>query len=116
MTLAERLSFIETMERFDRCARDPENPAEIARTIEGYLLEKGRRKGHEEGRREGLEEGRQEGYQEGRVATLRSQLLYKFGDLDAASETRLQVVTPEMLDLYIQRVLTAGSLATVFED
>jgi hypothetical protein len=47
---------------------------------------------------------------------LRSQLVYKLGPLDAASEARLEAATPEALDRYLRRVLTADSLAAVFAD
>jgi hypothetical protein len=75
---------------------------EVAVTIAEYLEEQGRKKGLEEGRREG------------QVATLRSQLLYKFQALDAAAEARLQAATPDALERYLRRVLTADSLAAVF--
>jgi hypothetical protein len=58
---------------------------------------------------------REEGRKEGRLATLRSLLLYKFQTLDADAEARLQAATPEALDRYLRRVLTADSLAAVFK-
>jgi len=58
----------------------------------------------------------EEGRQEGRIATLRSQLLFKFQTLDAAAEARLQAATPEAIDRYLQRVLFADSLAAVFAE
>jgi predicted transposase YdaD len=67
---------------------------------------------HEEGR----QEGRQEGRREARIATLRSQLLFKFQALDATYEARLHAAPAEALDRYLQRVLFANSLAAVFED
>jgi hypothetical protein len=58
--------------------------------------------------------------EEGRIttlrATLRSLLLFKFQALDAASEARVQAAAPEAIDRYLQRLLTADSLAAVFED
>ena len=54
--------------------------------------------------------------EQGRQAALRNQLVYKLGPLDAASEARLAAATSEELDRYIRRVLTADSLAAVFED
>ena len=49
---------------------------------------------------------------------LRNQLLFKFNvqSLDATYEARLLTATPEAIDRYVQRVLTADSLAAVFED
>ena len=71
---------------------------EIAVTIAEFLEERGRKKGLREGRR----------------AMLRSLLVYKFQSLDAAAEARLQAATPEALERYLQRALTADSLAAVF--
>jgi flagellar biosynthesis/type III secretory pathway protein FliH len=91
-------------------------PREIAMTIAEYLEEQGRQKGREEGLQKGLQQGLQQGLQAGRLATLRSQLVYKFQILDTESEARLQAATPEAIDRYLRRVLTADSLAAVFED
>jgi flagellar biosynthesis/type III secretory pathway protein FliH len=68
----------------------------------------------EEGRVQGLEKGRQEG----RIATLRSQLHFKFKvqTLDPVHEARLRTAAPAVLERYLERVLTADSLAAVFED
>lgn len=71
---------------------------------------------HKKGRKEGLKEGRKKGLEQGRVATLRSLLIVKFQTLGAAYEARLQAATPEAIDRYLQRLLTADSLAAVFED
>lgn len=57
-----------------------------------------------------------EGFAEGRIATLRDLLMYKFRALDAGAEARLQTASPEAIDRYLRRVLTADSLAAVFED
>lgn len=54
--------------------------------------------------------------EEGRVSTLRRLLVLKFKALDAASEARLQAATPKVLDRYLDRLLTADSLATVFQN
>ena len=94
-------------------------------TIAEQLIEEGR----QEGRKEGREEGRQiamtiaeqlieEGRQEGRIATLRRQLAFKFKlqTLDPAYEAQLQAATPEAVDRYLERVLTADSLAAVLAD
>ncbi|HEX3478361.1 MAG TPA: hypothetical protein VHT91_25245 [Kofleriaceae bacterium] len=67
---------------------------------------------------EGMQKGRQEGLAEGQIATLRRLLMFKFKlqTLDPASEACLQAATPEALDRYVERVLTADSLAEVFAD
>jgi len=56
-----------------------------------------------------------EGREEGRIATLRSLLILKFQTLDATYEARLNAAPPEAIDRYLQRLLTADSLAAVFE-
>jgi predicted transposase YdaD len=89
---------------------------ESTMTIAEMFEERGRTRGLAEGHQKGREEGRDEGRDEGRRATLRSQLLFKFQSLDEASEARLQAATPEAIDRYVRRVLTADSLAAVFED
>jgi predicted transposase YdaD len=81
---------------------------EATMTIADYLEEQGWKKG--------VKEGRIEGIKEGRIEALRRQLLYKFKTLDEGYEARLQAATMEALDRYLQRVLTADSLAAVFED
>jgi hypothetical protein len=58
----------------------------------------------------------EEGRKEGRIATLRSLLAFKFQAVGAEYEARLQAATPEAIDRYLQRLLTADSLAAVFED
>jgi predicted transposase/invertase (TIGR01784 family) len=67
-------------------------------------------------RREGEETGLERGREEGRIATLRSLLIFKFQTLDATYEARLRAAPPEKIDRYLQRLLTADSLAAVFED
>lgn len=81
-------------------------PREVAMTYAEYLEEQGRRKG--------LAQGRKRGLQEGCVATLRKQLLFKFRTLDAAHEARLRAATPAAIGHYLERVLTARSVAEVF--
>ena len=69
---------------------------------------------HEEGREEGLAQGREQG----RIAALRALLTFKFGPraLDGQNEAHLHTATPAAIDHYLQRVLSADSLAAVFED
>lgn len=52
----------------------------------------------------------------GRISVLRSLLLYKFHVLDEESETHLEAATLTTTDRYLQRLLTADSLAAVFKD
>lgn len=79
---------------------------EIVMTIAEQLIEEGR------------QEGREQGRQEVRIANLRRLLVIKFKlqSLDPAYEASLQAAAPEMLDRYLERVLTADSLAAVFAD
>jgi flagellar biosynthesis/type III secretory pathway protein FliH len=79
-------------------------------------LKKGREKGLKKGLKKGREKGLKKGHEEGRLATLRSMLLFKFHTLGAKHEARLKSATPEAIDRYLQRLLTADSLAAVFDD
>jgi predicted transposase/invertase (TIGR01784 family) len=85
---------------------------EVAVTIAEHL----RREGRKEGIKVGIKKGIKKGREEGRIATLRSLLVLKFQILGAEDEARLQAATPEAIDRYLQRLLTADSLAAVFED
>ena len=82
--------------------------------------QEGRQEGLQAGRQEGLQAGRQEGRQagllEGQVRTLAKQLVSKFGELPNAYAARLQAASSEDLDRYVERILTADSLASVFGD
>lgn len=77
---------------------------------------------HEQGRAKGRQEGRQEGRKEGRkverIAVLRRQVRFKFGGQRLASryEAVLRNATPAAIESYLLRVLTADSIAAVFED
>lgn len=79
---------------------------EIAMTIAEQLIEEGR------------QEGRQEGSQVRGITILRRLLVFKFKlqTLDPAYEAQLQAAAPEAVDRYLERVLTADSLAAVFAD
>jgi hypothetical protein len=76
---------------------------------------KGRAEGRAKGRAEGRAKGREEGRAEGRVASLRALLRFKFQSLDAATEARLRAASPAAIDRYLRRLLSADSLAAVFE-
>jgi hypothetical protein len=76
----------------------------VAMTIAEYLHKKG------------VKEGLKKGLKQGRIDTLRSLLVFKFQTLNATYEARLRGATPEELDRYLQRLLTADSLAAVFKD
>jgi hypothetical protein len=42
--------------------------------------------------------------------------MFKFQTLGADYEARLQAASPEAIDRYLQRLLTADSVVAVFED
>jgi hypothetical protein len=65
---------------------------------------------------EGRAEGRAKGRAEGRLDTLRRLLVLKFGALDVASEARLQAASPKAVVRYLERLLTADSVAAVLAD
>ncbi|HEX3764678.1 MAG TPA: Rpn family recombination-promoting nuclease/putative transposase [Kofleriaceae bacterium] len=95
---------------------------EVIMTIAEQLIEEGREQGLEKGREQGLEKGLEQGLEtgrlEGRIATLRSLLRFKFKlqTLEPVYEARLLAAPPSVLDRYLERVLTAESIAAVFED
>ena len=72
-----------------------------------------------EWKQQGLDEGRQEGHKEGRQEgeslMLQRLLTLKFGPLDAATQARLAAADSETLLVWGERVLTAESLAEVFD-
>jgi len=85
---------------------------EVAMTIAEYLHNEGLDEGH----KKGLEEGLKTGLKKGRIDTLRSLLVLKFQGLGAEDEACLQAASPEAIDRYLQRLLTADSLVAVFAD
>lgn len=62
------------------------------------------------------EQMRREGRMEGRTHVLEKLLTLKFGAIGAEYEARLGVATPEQLDRYVERILTAETLAAVFTE
>jgi len=88
-----------------------ERVMEWTREWEQQGLEKGRK----EGRKEGRQEGRKEGRQEGESLIVQRLLASKFGPLDQATLARLAAADGETLLAWGERVLTATSLAAVFE-
>jgi len=66
--------------------------------------------------RELREEGRQEGRQEGRLELLLKLLEKRFGPLDPHTLTRVRTAEDDQLEVWADRLLTAGSLESVFED
>lgn len=73
-----------------------------------------REEGHKQGRLEGRLEGRQEGRQEGEAQALLRLLQIKFGSLDPDLTAQVQRADTAQLEVWLARVLTAGSLREVF--
>lgn len=69
----------------------------------------------QQGLDEGRKEGRKEGHKEGESLMLQRLLTLKFGPLDAATQARLAAADSETLLVWGERVLTAGSVAEVFD-
>jgi hypothetical protein len=70
----------------------------------------------EQGRAQGLEQGLERGRAEGEARTLRRQLSMKFGNLPSTMDERISVATTKQLETWLDRVLTAESLAAVFAE
>jgi predicted transposase/invertase (TIGR01784 family) len=82
-----------------------------AQKMEVTWADKIREEGRIEGREEGREEGLKAGLVKGKRETLRHLLTRKFGPLPQKTVSRLEALESlEELDIYLDRVLTAGSL------
>ncbi len=68
-----------------------------------------------EGLMEGRQEGRQEGLQQGQALFFQNLLTKRFGPLPTEVETRLNQASPEQLQAWGERLLSAEHLADVFE-
>lgn len=73
-----------------------------------------REEGRQEGFQEGFQEGRQEGRQESIKQALLRQLQRRFGEQPSALVERVEAASPEQLDPWIDRIVTAASLEQVF--
>jgi flagellar biosynthesis/type III secretory pathway protein FliH len=78
-------------------------------------LKMAERRGFEQGLREAREENRERGRNEAARALARRLLEMRFGPLDESTLARLGAADQATLDQYVERVLTADSLAEVFE-
>lgn len=93
-------------------------------TLKDRLLaeghERGLKQGLKQGRELGLEQGRalglEQGLEQGRAGLLAQQLEVRFGPLSEALTARLERATSEDIARWATRILTAQSLADVFED
>jgi hypothetical protein len=66
-------------------------------------------------RRQGIEQGRVEGIEQGRLEVLRRQLAIKFGSVPAEVLARMASATEEDLSNWLDRVLSATTLQSVFD-
>jgi predicted transposase YdaD len=78
------------------------------------IYEQALQEGREQGRAQGREQGREQGRHETQVSILTKQLTLKFGELSTEYEARLQAASAEDLEVYVERILIADTLAAVF--
>jgi hypothetical protein len=66
-----------------------------------------------EGEAKGFSEGEAKGHVRALRGTLEKQLQIKFGELEDHHRARIASATPEQLDRFVERVLTADTLEAV---
>ena len=99
----------------------PEEAATATPTLEEFetmlaeSIDRWNQELREEGVQEGLEKGRQEGRQEGEALMLLQLLHLKFGSLAPEIESRVRSADANSLLEWGKRVLSAGTLADIFE-
>jgi len=79
------------------------------------IAEQLRREGEARGRQGGRQEGRQEGRLEGQRELLTKQIRSRFGDLPERLLARVNAASPEQLEHWAERILTAGSIEEVLD-
>ncbi len=79
-------------------------------------LAQGLEKGIKKGRKEGLLKGREEGRSEGEAQLLHRLLVTRFKKLPKWAETRLADGTPNQIENWGERLLTAKTLREVFSE
>jgi predicted transposase/invertase (TIGR01784 family) len=82
----------------------------LAERIESWFEEATRK-----GVQQGIQQGREEGREEGQAKLLTKQLKLRFGPLPPVAVERLTQATQDELDVWGEAILTAPSLAAVFE-
>lgn len=94
----------------------------VARTLEDFeamlaeSIDEWNRKLREESLEQGLEQGLEKGLQLGETRVLLRQLRLKFGPLSPDTEERVRSADSDLLLVWSDRILTAGSLDEVFGD
>lgn len=78
-------------------------------------LENWAKRERQEGEKRGEAKGRTEGRQEGRIDTLRKLIELKFNDVPEWAEQRLQQANQAELDHWVENILVAASLETLFQ-
>ncbi len=109
-------------EWLNEAIEDPEG--EVLMTAAERFREEGReegwQKGHEVGLNKGLKAGHKAGHEAGHKAGRRSlllrQLTLRFGDLSSEVVDRVQCATPEQMEVWAERVLTAKSAMEVLNN
>jgi hypothetical protein len=76
---------------------------------------RGFEQGLKEAREERLERWRKEGREQALRGVIRTQLQQRFGPLSESVITRIGAADQATLELYVERVVTAGSLAEVLD-
>lgn len=79
-------------------------------------FQEGFQQGFQEGFRQGFQEGFQQGFQEGQALMLLQLLGSKFEPLDSDIEQRVRSADANRLLEWAKRVLSAETLADIFED
>lgn len=78
------------------------------------IAEEERLEGMQIGMKAGMQAGRQEGRQEGESLVLQKLLVRRFGPLPAEKKAVIAVASSEQLEIWLDRVLDAESLESVF--
>jgi len=73
------------------------------------------KRGIEQGMEKGMEKGIEKGVGKGQARLLKLQIQQRFGVVPEEVDVRLQAATPEQLDAWALRVLSAPTLEAVFE-
>ncbi len=95
-----------------RTGTDPETVEEIMGTAAQIWMEQGKAAGIVEGKAAGIVEGRAAG----KVDTFLRQARLKFGDLAPVHAERVRSASPEQLDAWLDALITAEDIDTVFGD
>jgi flagellar biosynthesis/type III secretory pathway protein FliH len=100
----------------------PADPSEQTSDDQEFLMdtqdivERWRQEAFQQGERAGFQEGERAGFQQGERAVLLRLLRRRFGALvDAVIELRVATASTEQLEAWAERVLSAATLAELFD-